>query len=103
VENTTATLGSGLPAESSTSADSATVPPFCGTVAGATANATEPTAALPTRTVTPPELLLPEPVLALPEYALIVAVPERLGAMYVATARPFTVCASVGSTRPSVG
>jgi len=50
VAKSTATLGNGLPDESRTRADTVTVPPFWGTLDGATLIETLPTAALPTLT-----------------------------------------------------
>ena len=69
VEKITGTPASGLFDESRTSAVTLTLPPFCPTAGGTTCSDTDPAAAAPIRTSTPPLLVLPEPVRAPPEYA----------------------------------
>jgi len=63
----TFTPGRGLPDSSMTSAATVTVPPLCDTLDGVALTASDFAAAAPINTVTPPLLLLPEPVLAPPE------------------------------------
>ncbi|HTH23699.1 MAG TPA: hypothetical protein VL919_01260, partial [Vicinamibacterales bacterium] len=96
----TDTPGSGLFAESRTSAETVTVPPLCETLFGTALTAIEPAAAAPILTSTPPELLLPEPVRAGPENAWMIPVPEDVPARKVEVAMPLTVGASGGFTEP---
>jgi hypothetical protein len=69
VVNSTETPGKGLFEASITRAEMVTVPPLCETLEGEALSAMPPTAAAPTRTSAPPELLLPLPVRAPPENA----------------------------------
>ncbi len=91
----------GLLLASKRPATTVTVPPVMGTLVGSVRTVTRSAAAVPTFTLTPPALLLPDPVLADPENALMTAVPDG-PAMNVEVAFPFTVGASIGSIRPVV-
>ena len=68
-ENNTDTPGNGLFDSSITSAEIVTVPPLWETLGGVALTDMPRAAAAPIVTVTPPELLFPEPVLAPPEKA----------------------------------
>ena len=83
----------GLPVTSSTRAVIVTVPPLAGTLDGEAITEMRSAAAAPILTWSVSE--------ALPEKAVIVAVPERPSANKVTVARPLTVRASTGSILPS--
>ena len=100
-EKTTDTPGNGLFDGSNTSAEIVTVPPLCETLGGVALTETPPAAAAPILTSMPPPLLLPEAVLAPPEYALIRVVPEIAPARNVDIAMPFWVVDSCGLNWPS--
>lgn len=94
VVNATGTPTIGLPEASSTRADTVTVPPEAGTLVGAALTSTRSAAAAPM--VTSSVLLAP------PENAVSVALPDRPSAISLTVTLPLFVRASAGSILPRV-